>query len=181
MLRSSGWMLCVVLTALSVFVADATAAEYKLSGQNTKIAFEGAKKDGKHVGSFPKLSGSFNVADDLSKSKIAVKIDMEGLESDDAKLTGHLKSPDFFETKKYPEAKFESKSFTAEKDGYKVTGELTMHGKTKEISFPAKVVHTQGSATLSSEFSIKRSEWGITYKLSDIEDVVKMTIDVKVK
>ena len=66
-------------------------------------------------------------------------IETDSLYSDNAKLTAHLKSPDFFDVKTNPKAKFVSTK--VEKDGhkYKVTGELTLNGKTKEISFPAKI------------------------------------------
>lgn len=181
MVRLSGGMLCIAIMAAIVFTANAQAAEYKLTGENTKIGFEGSKPDGsKHTGSFPKLSGTFDLGNDITKGKVSVKIDVEGLESDDPKLTGHLKSPDFFETKKYPDAKFESKSIKSGKDGFTVTGDLTMHGKTKEISFPAKISN-EGGATLSSEFKINRSDWGINYGEGKINEAVKLTINVKAK
>ena len=181
MRRLSWRMFGMALTVLSLFVADASA-EYKLSGDNTKIEFEGTKKDGKHTGSFPKLSGTLDLGDDPTKAKISVKIDMEALTSDNDMLTNHLKAPDFFETKKYPEAKFVSKSIKASKKGkddYLVTGELTMHGKTKEISFPAKISKADGAATLTSEFKINRGDWGITYGEGKIDEAVKLTVSVK--
>jgi polyisoprenoid-binding protein YceI len=179
MSRLSGWMVCVALSMISAMATQ--AAEYKLSGDNTKIQFEGTKKEGKHTGSFPKLSGTLNLGEDATKAKIAVTIEMDALDSDDPKLTGHLKSPDFFETKKYPEAKFVSKAIKADKDGFIVTGDLTMRGKTKEISFPAKIAAKTGGATLSSEFTINRSDWGITYGEGKIDEAVKLTVDVKTK
>jgi polyisoprenoid-binding protein YceI len=177
----SGWMLSVAVIVTSAFVAEAMAAEFKLSGDNTKIQFEGTKEDGKHTGSFPALSGTFDLGDDPTKAKITVKIEMGGLESDDPKLTGHLKSPDFFETAKFPEAKFVSKTIKADKGEFKVTGDLTMHGKTKEISFPAKIASKNGTAMLSSEFKINRSDWGIVYGKGKINESVKLTIDVNAK
>ena len=179
--RLSGWILCFGLAILNVVALDASGAEYKLTGDNTKIEFEGTKKDGKHSGSFPKLSGTFDLGEDISKSKIVVLIDMEKLTSDNDMLTGHLKNADFFETKKFPESKFVSKSIKADKGGYKVTGDLTMHGKTKEISFPAKITSSNGMATLTSEFSINRGDWGITYGAGKIDEAVKMTVSVNAR
>lgn len=180
MRRLSWRMFGMALTVLSLFVADASA-EYKLTGDNTKIEFEGTKKDGKHTGSFPKLTGTFDLGDDPTKAKISVKIDMDALTSDNDMLTGHLKNADFFETTKYPEAKFTSKSIKATKDGYTVTGDLMMHGKTKEISFPAKISKKDGAATLTSEFKINRGDWGLTYGEGKIDEAVKLTISVKAK
>ena len=181
MSRWNGCVLCVALALLGQCVGDVLSAEHKLNGENTKIEFEGTKKDGKHTGHFPKLTGIFELGEDATKGKIEVKIEMDALTSDNEMLTGHLKSVDFFETKKFPEAKFVSKSIQAHKDGYEVKGELTMHGKTKEIAFHAHIGKKEGFTTLTSNFAIKRSEWGINYKPADIEDSVKLKIDLKVK
>lgn len=176
MVRTMAWAICAAGFGCCFLVAPAIAKEHKLTGKNTKIEFLGTKSDGKHKGSFPKLTGTFDAPDDLTKSKITVTIDMDALESDDPKLTGHLKSPDFFETKKYPEAKFVSKTIKADKEEFVVTGELTMHGKKKEISFPAKITNTAGAAGLEAEFSINRSDWGITYGAGKVDEAVKLTV-----
>jgi len=181
MRRTTGSMLLAALITLGGLAMDVSAAEHKLTGDNTKIEFVGTKKDGKHSGSFPKLSGTFDLGDDATKAKISVTIDMEGLESDDPKLTGHLKSPDFFETKKYPDAKFVSKTIKSDKEGYTVTGDLTMHGKTKEISFPAKITKADGGASLTSEFKIKRSDWGMTWGTDKVDDAAQLTVKIKAK
>lgn len=169
---------CVAIIGAAVATSSALAAEYKLTGDNTKIEFTGTKPDGKHSGSFPKLSGTFDVPDDVTKAKISLKIEMDALESDDPKLTAHLKSPDFFETKKYPEARFVSKKIKSEKQDFIVTGDLTMHGKTKEISFPAKITNANGAAGLEAEFSINRSDWGISYGAGKIDEAVKMSVSL---
>lgn len=167
--------------ALVASSVPAISAELKLSGENTKIAFEGTKKDGKHVGTFPKLSGVFESSDDILKSKLTVKIDMDALESDDPKLTLHLKGPDFFETKKYAESEFVSKGFKENNGKYIITGNLTMHGKTKEITMPAAIVKKGDSIKLTSEFKINRSDWGITYGKGQIDEEVKLKVAVDLK
>lgn len=179
--RTMSRLMGAALFVLSSTASVSLAAEHKLTGENTQIEFVGTKADGQHAGSFPKLSGTFDLPDDVTKAKMSVKIDLESLESDDPKLTGHLKSPDFFETKKYPEAKFTSKEIKKDKDHYLVKGDLTMHGKTKEITFPAKIEKVDGAATLSSDFKINRSQWGITYGEGKIDEAVKLTIKVNAK
>lgn len=175
------WTACIAVIVSSGFVASAVAAEYKLSGENTKIEFTGSKPAGKHTGSFPKLSGTFELPDDITKAKISLTIDMEALEADDPKLTAHLKNPDFFETKKYPEAKFVTKKIKADKENYVVSGDLTMHGKTKEISFPAKITSAKDVAGLEAEFSINRSDWGISFGAGMIDEAVKLKVALDTK
>lgn len=171
-------LVCGILAAVG---SPSLAVEHKLTGENTTIKFVGSKKDGKHEGAFPKLTGSIVMDGDASKAKLNVTIDMTALTSDNPMLTGHLKNADFFEVKKYPEAKFVSTK-VEEKDGvYNVTGDLTLHGKTAPITFPVKLTKTDDSATLTSEFKLKRSEWGITYGKGMINEEVDMSFTIKLK
>lgn len=170
----------LILTVL-VTAAGLRAAEFKLTGDNTKVKFLGTKKDGKHEGSFPKPTGTFSVDGDVTKSKLEVTLDIDSMTTDTPKLTAHLKSPDFFDAKRFTEAKFVSKSIKAGTDGYVVTGDLTMHGVTKPLSFPAKIDVANGGVTVSSQFDLNRHDWGISYGKGNVNDLVKMTIEVKAK
>jgi len=76
---------------------------------NTKIEFLGTKPGGKHTGGFRKITGTASAKGaDPTTLKIAIDIDMNSIYSDDAKLTGHLMSPDFFGVKSNPTSKFVS-------------------------------------------------------------------------
>lgn len=172
---------CALLLPAILATAPIHAATHQLTGDNTKIKFVGSKKDGKHEGTFAKLSGSFTVDDAVSKLDLSVTIDIDSMTTDNPKLTSHLKSPDFFDAKKYPEAKFVSKTVKKDGDSYTVTGELTMHGKTKELSFPAKVTESGGEKTVSTAFKINRKHWGIDFNKGGLNDDVEMSIEVKVK
>lgn len=87
--------------------------------------------------------------------------------SDDEKLTGHLKSPDFFDVEKFPKASFTS-SAIAEKAGdggvtHEISGELDLHGVKKAITFPAKLKVESTAASGEAEFTINRKDFGIVY------------------
>ena len=172
--------LLLATTALTT-AASLRAAEFKLSGDNTAVKFVGSKKDGKHAGSFPKLAGTFSVDGDVTKAKLEVTLDVAELTTDTAKLTAHLKSPDFFDAKRFAEAKFVSRSIKAAPEGFVVTGDLTMHGVTHGLSFPAKIDVTNGGVTVSSQFDLNRHDWGISYGKGTVNDLVKMTLEVKTK
>lgn len=178
-------MLRVLTTvALAGFLANAALADVDLplSGDNTKITFVGSKPNGKHEGGFKKLTGSakFEPAD-ASSLKLSVEIDMTSLYTDNEKLTGHLKSPDFFGVKSNPKAKFVSTKVEKSGDGYTVTGNFTLNGKTKSLSFPAKILPSADGLVLSSSFSINRNDWGISYGKGKIDDQVSLTISLKAK
>lgn len=166
--------------AFAVLAAPALAAEikYPLTGTNTKVEWTGTKSDGKHDGGFKKLKGTA-VVDDESLS-FDVEIDCASLYSDNDKLTGHLKSPDFFSIKEHPTAKFKSTSVEKGDSGYTVTGNLTLLGKTKEISFPAEI-DTKGKVSLKADFKIDRTEFGMTYGKGKVDEQVALRIRVDAK
>jgi polyisoprenoid-binding protein YceI len=151
---------------------------YPLDGENTKVTFVGTKPEGKHDGGFKKLTGVIRMADlNPANMTIEVIIETDSLYSDDPKLTGHLKAPDFFDVKTFPNAKFVSSKVESTASGVTVTGDLTLLGKTKTISFPAKV-DTSNGLRLDSEFKIDRTQFGMIYGKGKVHDDV--TIQVRV-
>jgi polyisoprenoid-binding protein YceI len=166
------------LALLAVLALNASAADYKLTGENTKIDWTGTKKDGKHTGGFKTVSGTASVKD--KAVAFTVEIDCDSLHSDDAKLTAHLKGADFFSVKDHPKAKFVSKKVEMKDKTATITGDLTLLGKTKEISFPAEL-STDGGVTLKASFSISRKEFGMTYGEGKIDDKVAIALAVTAK
>jgi polyisoprenoid-binding protein YceI len=79
-----------------------------------------------------------------------------------AKLVGHLSSPDFFDVTNYPTANLKIKKATAKNaTNYDVTGDLTINGVTQSITFPAVIaVDSKGAATATAKFEIDRTKFG---------------------
>lgn len=172
------------MAAMVLIVTQTRAAETKfaLNGDNTKVVFTGHKADGKHVGGFKTIAGAVTIEGaDLATLKIAVDIDMNSTYSDDEKLTGHLKSPDFFGVKANPKSKFASTKVEKSDAGYTVTGNLTLNGKSKEVNFPAKIEVDGDTLKLTATFKIDRNNWGITYGKGKINDEVDLSIDLTAK
>ena len=153
---------------------------FTLDGKNTKIEFTGTKPGGKHVGGFKELTGTVSGADATSL-KLEVEIDTTSMFTDNGKLTNHLKSADFFEVKTYPKAKFVSTKIDKGTDGYTVTGDLTLHGKTKSISFPADIKVGADAVSLSSTFKINRQDFGISFGAGKVDDDVTLKVTVNAK
>jgi polyisoprenoid-binding protein YceI len=170
------------LTLTAWLATCATAETFDLTGENTKVEFVGAKKDGTHPGGFKKLSGTATVKEaDPATLALSVTIDTDSLYSDDPKLTAQLKSPDFFEVKRFPEAKFVTTEIAKKDKGYTISGKLTLHGKTAEVTFPADVAVTKEGFKLSAKFAIDRNDWGISYGKGMIDDEVQLSIAVAAK
>jgi len=105
-------------------------------------------------------------------SNASIIIDMaqmtvESLPEDEAQnLVEHLKSADFFHIEKHPTSKFELTHLASLQGEYnsKVTGNLTILGLSKSITFNANINVSENEVSIKSEdFSINRSDWGLTY------------------
>ena len=152
-----------------------------ISAENSKVEFTGSKVTGKHDGGFKQFSGAIDLVNNkVEESSVYVDIDATSVFTDADKLTEHLKSGDFFEVEKFPKASFRSTTIEADTTkgagSYLVTGDLTLHGVTKSVSFPAEIKISAEDVSVSSEFAINRKEFGIVYagKADDLirDDVV---------
>src|SRR5690606_7855848 len=89
------------------------------------------------------------------------------LESDHPKLTEHLKAEDFFAVDQFPTASFRSTEVKAgssvEGMTHTVVGELSLRGKTKQVTFPAKIEVKADVVEATTEFVVNRQDFGITY------------------
>jgi polyisoprenoid-binding protein YceI len=179
MIRTLSAVLLASLIAVPVLAAE---TKYSLSGDNTKVEFTGTKSNpsGKHDGGFKKLTGTATT-DGGTLTKIEVEIDTDSLYSDNEGLTKHLKNPDFFGVKDNPKASFKTTKIEKNDKGYSITGDLTMLGKTKAVTFPATVTEANGSLTLKSEFKINRTDWGMKYGAGKIDDNVTLKVNVTAK
>ena len=148
---------------------------------NSKIEFTGSKVTGKHDGGFGQFGGMIDLVNNKPvDSGVVVDIDATSVFTDDEKLTGHLKSADFFDVEKYPKASFRSTKIEAGgsmgPDVYTVTGDLTLHGVTKSITFPATIKITDLGVEVDSEYAVNRKHFGIMFagKADDLirDDVV---------
>ena len=150
---------------------------------NSKIEFVGAKVTQSHEGGFTDFAGKVELAEPVESSQIDITIQTASLYADEDKLTKHLKSPDFFDVAKFPTATFRSTEIKKDGDSHMVTGDLTLHGVTKRVSFPATIKVTDGAVNANAEFSINRHDFGISYpgmKDDLIRDlvVIKLGVDL---
>ncbi len=110
-------------------------------------------------------------------------IDTTSIWADNERLTGHLKSADFFDVEKHPKATFESTAIAANDDGtYTLTGNLELRGITKQISFPATIEIDDNGFSATAEFALNRMDFDIKYpgKPDDlIRDEVLIKLDLR--
>jgi polyisoprenoid-binding protein YceI len=179
--------LVTVVAALCFLVLGGTlvraADEYSLdpahSGVNFKISHLGISQIS---GRFNQFSGSFSIDPEPANCSFTLTIKTDSVDTNQPARDKHLRSPDFFNAKQFPEITFKSTAVKAAQDGYQVTGDLTMHGVTKSISFslaggktaefPAGVQRTG----FTTDLVLKRSDFGITKFDKAVGDDVSVSI-----
>ncbi|HYO78718.1 MAG TPA: YceI family protein [Thermoanaerobaculia bacterium] len=175
-------------TALTANQPADNAVTANVIKEKSSIDFVGAKVTRDHKGKFNSFDGTIEYVAG-KPTRIAFEIDMNSIESDDAQLTGHLKSPDFFDVAKYPKATFVSTSLTEGAGGagspagttHLLRGTLDLHGVKKEVSIPVTATQNADGVRAQSEFTINRHDWGVSYKgMADdlIKDNVLIRLDL---
>ena len=114
----------------------ANAAQWSIDADHSNVGFKVRHLMVSNVrGSFEKYSGSVDINEkDITKSKLEATIDAASINTNVQKRDEHLRSADFFDVAKYPTMSFVSKKWTQAGNGaLKVTGDLTIHGVTREV------------------------------------------------
>src|SRR5947209_12396905 len=151
----------LLIAATLVSGTALAGGNFTLDSKNTKIEFVGTKPGGKHDGGFKTVTGAATAeGNDPTTVKLTLDIDTTSMYTDTPKLTQHLKSPDFFEVKTYPKAKFVTSKVEKAGQSYTITGDLTLLGKTKTISVPATIAVGDGGINLSRQFTINSQDYG---------------------
>ncbi len=136
------------------------------------VGFTGAKITRSHDGSFSRFEGAIELdRANLTASSVSVTIHLSSLAIDPADLGEHLLTADFFDVATHPTATFVSTSVTEGATGsvggtpatHTISGDMTLHGRTHGISFPAVIEVTENGVHARSEFTINRRDFGIEY------------------
>jgi polyisoprenoid-binding protein YceI len=119
-------------------------------------------------GRFDEMSGEIAIdKQDPANSSFNLTIKVDSVDTNNSKRNEHLRSPDFFNAKQFPLLTFKSTSVKPVEGGYEVTGDFTMHGVTKPISFVLQggkeVEFPKGKVRtgFTTEFSLNRSDFGV--------------------
>lgn len=130
----------IILSGIIIFSSSilfAQSGKWSYDASHAKVGFSVSHFGiSETEGKFTKFSGEvLSDKADFSDAKIDISIDVNSINTEDDKRDAHLKSPDFFDAAKYPSINFKSKSLKkVGKNIYKMTGDFTMHGVTKEVT-----------------------------------------------
>lgn len=163
----------LAVAALAVSANIASAKSLTIDASASKVAWVGKKVTGQHNGTINVKGGTVEV-DGKNLTGGTIEIDMDSItvldikdKTDNGKLTGHLKSDDFFGVEKNKVSTFKISSAKPQKKSsanYEITGDLTIKGHTeKGVKFPAVVTITDDKSTLKGKLSIDRTKFNVRY------------------
>lgn len=180
----------VLLASLALAALPALAQDtYKIDPVHSEVSFKIRHLLAKTSGRFTKFSGTIKVdTADISKSSVEVSIEVASINTDNADREKHLKSPDFFDVEKYPTITFKSTSVKEVVKGkLEVTGDFTLHGVTKRITFPVTNAGTQPgmqpgtvvAGFIDGALTINRNDYGIKAFPGALGDEVAISLNVE--
>lgn len=162
-------IIAVVLVMTSVLL-NAQTKNYLVDIRQSDVAWTGKKVGGEHTGNLKVKSGSFSVENGMV-TKGEFVVDMTSLTCTDLKdagsnqsLVGHLKSADFFDTGKFPEATLViASSAKADGDFYEAKGTLTIKGISQPYTFRYAFRVDDGLFVAMSNMQVDRAKFNVQY------------------
>ena len=151
-----GFSFKIVLILITLASAARANEAYEFDQSRSTISFDVHQFLGTTHGKFTKFDGKINVdRDHPEKSSVVARIDVRSIDTGIVKRDNHLRSPEFFDTGKFPEITFKSREVkrTGPESG-DIAGDLTMHGVTRPITLHVKLL-TPGN-------DLKRTRWAVT-------------------
>lgn len=169
-LTGSSWLTAEAAEAAPAR-ADAAPVSYAIDPTHSFVHFRiGHLGIGMAYGRFDAMSGSIEYdAEDPAASTISVEIDAASVNTGSADRDKHLRGADFFSVREFPKITFTSQKITQSKDGYKITGELSMHGQTKQVVADGRVIGAgkdpwgNQRVGVEAQFTVNRMDYGVDY------------------
>jgi polyisoprenoid-binding protein YceI len=174
---------CAALSSL------ARAENLKVDAAHSFLVFQIKHIDVSYVwGRVNAPTGTVNIDDaNLGGSSIVVNAKAENVDTGIKQRDDHLKNPDFFDAKQYPQISFKSTSIKKAGDNsYEVVGDMSMHGQTKSVTVTVNKIGAGDKggqfgyrAGYETSFTIKRSDFGMSNMVGPVGDEVKIYVNLE--
>lgn len=141
-------------------------------------------------GKFTELDAALTLGETLSESSVTATIQAASFNSGDANRDGHVRGADFFDVEVFPTLTFVSSAVSGDEDNFELTGELTIRGIAKTVTFKGEfngvAVDPFGAtrAGFEAKTVISRKDFGLTWNAALeaggvlVSDKVTITLDV---
>ena len=149
--------------------AETGAMRYPLDRNHSTVGFEASVLGvSKVTGKFADFAGAILVHDpaDLTTSEIEITLETKSIDTGIDDRDEHLRGPDFFDAESHPQVTFRStkvERLDTGEDRYLLTGDFTMGGVTKTISFPFRVTDHSNVMAAEARLVIDRTDYGVAW------------------
>ncbi len=180
-------VLISVVAALPLLAQESATEAFGIDKAHSMAGFRIRHMMSSVTGNFRDLDAVINIdRANPAKSSVEFTIQAKSIDTGNTNRDDHLRSADFFDVAKFPTITFKSKSVKAKsKNEFDVTGDLTMHGVTKEVTLPVSFLGfaktSRGElAGFEIETTLNRKDYGIIWNRALDEGGVVLGDDVKV-
>ncbi len=161
--------------------ARAETVSYRLGPAHGTISFRASSRLMDADGRFHHFEGEVRVDPNaLDQAVVSLTVDAASVDTGIRMRDNHLRSDDFFHVARFPQITFTSRRVTLGDGKALVTGVLTLHGVSREITAPVEVEAVAGAVRARGEFTIRMSEYGMTYRsfFNPLRDEVQILFDL---
>jgi len=155
------------------------AQQYRPVDEKSKISFTIKNFGFNTPGTLTGLKGTikFNPSD-LPSSSFNVSVNVNTINTGIDARDSHLKKEEYFDAEKFPTINFVSTNITKDQNGYVVSGNLTIKGVTKPVSFPFTIENQGNGMLFDGSFSINRKDFGVGGSSAVLSNTVNVTLKV---
>ena len=180
-----------ILLSVAPSVLVAETKTYAIDVAHSKVGFEIPHLVIATVeGRFASYEGEIQLVEPFAQSKFTATIEAQSIDTGVKDRDDHLKSPDFFDVKKFPKISFKTTEVSGKPASFKLTGELTIHGVSKKVTLDAKVqgpvtdLYGNEKISLVAKTVVNRKDFGLVWgKMVEAGPVVgdEVTLDIKLE
>jgi len=155
--------LLILSSLCTLLPITASARDWQVDTTKSSLTFKDTYQNGPFEGKFKKFDAVIKLDDsDVSKDSFDVKVDIASLDTGSSERDDTLRTPDFFDPAKYPQAHFVTESFGKGADGgLEAKGQLTIRTTTKPVTLKVKFVANGDSGTLDVDTTLNRLDFGL--------------------
>ena len=153
----------LIASVLLSLAMPTLARDWQVDAAHSTLTFKGSYQGEAFSGAFKKFSATIAYDDnDLANARFDVTIDLASVDTQNSERDDTLSEPEFFATKKFPQAHFITQSFAKAADGgVEAKGLLTIRDQSKPVTLKVRFVASGNTATLDVDTTLQRLDFGL--------------------
>ena len=172
----------LVLLLLGASPTWADTVRYPLGPSHGNVSFKATSRLVDADGRFHRFGGEVRMDPKaLEQAVVSLTIDAASVDTGILRRDDHLRSEDFFHVTRFPQITFTSRRVALADSKVLVTGDLTLHGVSREVTVPVELELSAGALRARGEFTIRMSEYDMTYRswFNPLRDEVRILFDLR--